>query len=362
MTVKVDQDACPASSPPLSCPQLTARPEAALWALWFSRAICCVGLFMLAGIASTPALAQLPTRQGEDIRTVMPESFEGRFVRSCLDRHKSPGAIGSHGVSMLASQAIGWVRFGEDAISPSTGTKEALAALWRSWVPVLGGTHVRLVGLVAGRFTEAYAISVSARAAEAVAAALVESGAPPSQIETVAMGKQIDFDRPTSARAGSTRALVALVPIYTPAAAPRPAMEPQNKAVELVQSLYQRYALEASRLEVPVVGLESSSLTDLRTYLDQTLLRGLQRDRACSTRKGVPCEVADKLLWASQDPQVCRLSLDAEAEDVVVSLYGANDQVTKIRFRFTQTQAGLRIADIVSEFGSLRERLSRARP
>ena len=39
-------------------------------ARWFCRAICCVGLFMLAGIASTPALAQSPTRQGEEIRIV----------------------------------------------------------------------------------------------------------------------------------------------------------------------------------------------------------------------------------------------------------------------------------------------------
>jgi hypothetical protein len=283
-------------------------------------------------------------------------------VQKCLRQAAPKLDRGEVLIAPLLSPAIGSLRGDGDDLSLNEASRATLRELMQSWRPHSGPARVRLMGLTDGSQTAGYAMALSLRTAQSVAQALQEQGVPPEQIETLGLGHFATFAKQPGAQVKGTRALVAIVLAGTRnqvADGPEPAQDP---AVALVRSLYERFSFEASPLELPLVGFESTPASALQPYLDRPLLKGLERDRTCASRKRVPCEIDEKLLWGSQDPQVCSLAIGKDGDQVTVRQFDASGSSQVIRFRLRSTYAGLRITDIIADTGSLKSRLSRAYP
>ena len=322
-------------------------------------------LLLLAAWAAPPlAASQTSGMPAQALRLILPESPDGRFIRGCMLSTSRPADTVPAAVvlDVTMARSIAWLHLRGEDMSLDATARESLSALVRSWSGVLGEMPLRIAAW-AGRGSQgkAYATVLSERAAQAVAHALVEAGASAQRIETIGLGAQVELTLPEHAGAGEVDFVIA-VALDTarsePAATPRARASP---GVELVRKLYQTYAFEAAPIDMPLQGVEAATMARLQEFFERPLAQALRQDHACSLRRGVPCELEEKILWASQDPRVCHAFAQHKPGEVVVSLIDAAGRTQTLRFHITRGAQEARISDIVSEFTSLKQRFRGSR-
>jgi hypothetical protein len=140
------------------------------------------------------------------------------------------------------------------------------------------------------------------------------------------------------------------------AAGGQPVVAPSEPEVEIVASLYREFAWEAMIDEpLPTTkGLLSQSGASLSRFFTHRVVELLLNDRECSARTKEVCKLDFSPMWASQDPMASELRIyQAEVKGIVRVQFKhpATGEVTVLRYRVSDSSAGLRIEDIQYQTG-----------
>jgi hypothetical protein len=183
---------------------------------------------------------------------------------------------------------------------------------------------------------------------------LIESSIPQNKIKTIFYGKDTQL---VGAKKNNSEheyvITISLMPTRSTEVYRTWDAHTEDESVALIRDLYNSFSWEISTLGIPLIGIEESSSEILSRYFSKEFRSALLTDKKCSERRGMPCGIDWKILWASQDPKVCWATVQKPTQGKIISakLHLADNSVTTVRFVVRSEKEGPAIEDIVDGKG-----------